>query len=133
MEPWIIKEILLSAVILMAFVFAPMATPLLIAFIIERTLPRRFLYVGVVLTMTYGLCLWLSLLTMPFEPILNFLAPQLAADNRLSTTQEEVLDALRWYLDKEFFVILAIQFAMNIGLSLYLRKRWHAIVAALAQ
>lgn len=132
MEPWIIKEILLSATMLMVFILAPLALPLIIAFGIERALPRRFLYVGVVFTMTYGLCLWLSMLAWPFELILNFLAPQMAVENRLTNTQEEALDVVRWYLDKQFFVILAVQFAMNIFMSLYLRKRWRAVVAALA-
>ena len=103
-----------------------------IAIFKKPALPRRFLFVGVVVAMSYGFLLFFFLtVTLPLSAFDAYIAPQLTADGQLTVITQGLLTASRTMSDWGYIAVPFVLAISSFKLIRYLTPRWQLVVAGL--
>ena len=99
---------------------------------IKPVLPRRLLFIGVTVALTYGTLVFLLFaIIIPLAGFTVYIAPQLEASGELSAIGRLAVDISFASYDWGFIVMPPFLIVSSIALTRYLAARWQQLVAGL--
>ena len=111
---------------------APVLYSALVATRTRPALPRRFLFVVVVVTLSYGLLVFfLFAITIPLAAFSVYIAPGLEASGELSVPGRWLVATSRAISTWGWFVVPFFLAISSFKLTRYLATRWHQLVTGL--
>ena len=135
MEQFLAPEVWPLIAIAMVWWLLSLAPVLYSAFVATRTrlaLPRRFLFVAVVVTLSYGLLVFfLFAITLPLAAFSIYIAPGLEAAGKLSVSGRWLAATSRAISTWGWFVVPFFLAISSFKLTRYLATRWHQLVTGL--
>lgn len=129
-EPALAAAMIAAAIAYEFFTFAPLIFSAIVAVRRRTTMRRKFLFVGSVVALTYGLLLvFLVTICVPVSAFMIYVAPSLRFNGYLEDSWFiAVADfAVEWW----WLILPPVFIAAALVTTRYLAKRWNAIVDAL--